>query len=334
VAAIGKTGGMQAGSGFTPGVIEVLNRSGVVLQRVPYKGGEVRVGRAYDNDIIIGDPYICPHHLVIRPEQGQLVFEDLGSINGTWDQKGRVSLHKAQVQAGQRVQLGHSQLRFQPTDSELPPAWRDTARHGLLSIVGQRWMWPLAAVLCGLALALDKVLDSSKALVPGVLASQLVYPLLGVMLWAGFWSLLNQIIAHRPNFRIHLSIAALAVTALFINSEAIPLAGFALGWSQAVGWIKTLGQITILGFALITHMKYATHGRSWTQAVGAGVLATMLIGIPQYEKLSQIDDFSNLPRLEPLLKPPAAKLVKGISVEEFVQRAQSLRQELDKDAPD
>jgi hypothetical protein len=39
------SGGVQD---IPAGVIEILNRSGQVLQRVAYSGGELSVGRAYD----------------------------------------------------------------------------------------------------------------------------------------------------------------------------------------------------------------------------------------------------------------------------------------------
>jgi len=321
-------------AGFSPGVIEILNRSGQVMQRFHYTGGKVTVGRAYDNDIIIGDPFICPHHLLIRSEQGKLILEDLDSVNGTWNQQGRAKLSKAEVHQGELVQLGHSQLRFQPIDSRLAPAWRDTARHGLFSLLGRSWTLPLAAVLCIVALALDKMVDSPREFVPAVLASQLLYPLVGVMLWSGFWAMLNKLIAHRANFHIHLSIAAFAVAALFINTEGVPLLGFALGWSAAVGWFNTLGQILILGAALIAHLKFATHGRAWLQAIGSGLLAGMLIAVPQYGQISQNREFSSLPRLNPLLKPPVTRLVKGVSVAEFLERSDRLHQRLERNKSD
>jgi hypothetical protein len=62
----------DVGAQASPGVIEVMNRSGQVLQRVPYSGGRLSVGRAYDNDIIVGDPYVCPHHLQICDADGHL----------------------------------------------------------------------------------------------------------------------------------------------------------------------------------------------------------------------------------------------------------------------
>lgn len=317
-----------------PGIIEILNRSGQVLQRFHHDGGEVRVGRAYDNDIIVGDPFVCPHHIRIRSVADTLVLEDLDSVNGTWNRKGRERIRKTRLRHGELVQFGHSQLRFQPVDSQLEPAWRDAARHGLISLMGRSWMLPLAGVLCILSLALERVIDSSRDLVPGVLANQMVYPLLGIMLWSGFWALLNQLIAHRANFRIHLAIASLGVAALFVLDQGVPLLGFALDWSGAVGWLKALGQIVILGSALIAHMQFATHGRTWVQVLGSVLLATMIFGIPWFGQLSQGKEFSSLPRLNPLLKPPAYKLVEGVGVDEFLERSDGLLQRLEPDQAD
>ena len=53
--------------------------------RLRFAGPEVRVGRGYDNDVVIDDPYVAARHLrVFRDEEGQLVAEDLGSVNGLY----------------------------------------------------------------------------------------------------------------------------------------------------------------------------------------------------------------------------------------------------------
>ncbi len=314
------------------GVVEILNRSGQVLQRFMYGGGRISIGRAYDNDIIIGDAYVCPHHLRISSEGGKIVLEDLDSVNGTWHRKGRDRLQKTELPEDELLQFGHSQLRFRSLGTSVDPTRKDTARRGLFDMLGRTWMLPLAVGSCVLTLALGNILDNPRELSPGALATQIDYPLLGVMLWAGFWSLINRLIAHRANFKIHLSIASLAVVALFINGQGIPLIGFAFGWSESVAWIKTLGQILVTGTALIIHMKFVAHGRTWVQALGAGVFALIMMGIPQYEQLSQRSEFSSLPKLTPLLKPPAVRLVNGVSVEDFFSRADTLRQKLEKDA--
>ena len=67
----------------TVGLLEVLNRSGQVDQRIAVAPGRITVGRALDNDVILDDPYVCPHHLALEVESGHVTLEDLDSVNGT-----------------------------------------------------------------------------------------------------------------------------------------------------------------------------------------------------------------------------------------------------------
>jgi len=63
--------------------IEVLSRNGEVAARERIDTQEARIGRAFDNDVVIDDPHVAPHHLrIIRGEDGELVAEDLGTLNG------------------------------------------------------------------------------------------------------------------------------------------------------------------------------------------------------------------------------------------------------------
>jgi hypothetical protein len=313
------------------GVIEILNRSGQVLQRIAVRGQKLSVGRAYDNDVIVGDPFVCPRHLEIHARDGTWYLEDLDSVNGTWLEGGRQKLSGCVALGEQTVQFGHSQLRFRPFDTDVKPAWRDTARHGLLSLFGRWWMMPMALVLCLFVLALGKLLDQAGKPVVGAVASDLVYPLLGLMLWAGFWAMLNRMISHRANFIVHLSIAAMAIVGLFVNAEGVPLLCFAFGWLAAMPWLKLTGQVLIVASALFAHLRYATHGKVRVQAVGSTILALLLIGSPVLGNLVAMKEFSSLPRLSPLLRPPSMKIVKGIDVKSFLQSAEPLRA-LDQDA--
>ena len=65
--------------------IEILGRHRDVVARYRGDGAEVRIGRGYDNDVVIDDPYVAPHHLrVYRGDDGKLVAEDLGSADGLY----------------------------------------------------------------------------------------------------------------------------------------------------------------------------------------------------------------------------------------------------------
>ena len=72
------------------------------------------------------------------------------------------------------------------------------------------------------------------------------------------------------------------------------------------------------------------HGKGAIQALGAALLATLLIGSPALGEWLRRNEFSSLPRLNPLLKPPAVRVVEGESVDGFLARAGDFKAELDK----
>jgi len=80
--------------------------------------GEVRVGRATDNDVQFPDRSVSRHHCRIRREGASWWIEDLGSTNGTFVD-GRAVLRPAQLQHGDEVVTGLSRFVFQDGDRPL-----------------------------------------------------------------------------------------------------------------------------------------------------------------------------------------------------------------------
>ena len=112
------------------GYIEILDSKGFVIDRVPIESFPIRIGRAYSNDVILADPYVCPVHLeVALNEHGQLTARDLGSINGLHPGNhagtGEKSLAVLELQTGRRFRIGHTQLRYCSIDQALPPTLID-----------------------------------------------------------------------------------------------------------------------------------------------------------------------------------------------------------------
>ena len=50
---------------------------------VPIVGGLLRIGRAPDNDLVLGDGRVSRRHGRIAGRLGTLVYTDLGSTNGS-----------------------------------------------------------------------------------------------------------------------------------------------------------------------------------------------------------------------------------------------------------
>jgi hypothetical protein len=225
-------------------------------------------------------------------------------------------------------------LRFRNTASPVAPSLLDTARHGVLGWFDEVWMLTLSIVLIILVISADGLLDSAELLGPGMLLSQLLYPAMGILLWAGFWALLNRVILHRANFHVHLAIACLGVCGLFVLSQLLALTCFALGWDSALPWLRLAGRIGVLSLLVYAHLRYATHGRGWVQAAVAAMTGILLFGTPAVGNVLERSEFSSLPYLSPVLKPPPLQLRSGVSVERYFDDAQSLKDRADEAASD
>lgn len=74
--------------------------------------GDIRVGRASDNDVQFPDRSVSRHHCRIRREGADWWIEDLGSTNGTFV-GGRAVLRPEQLRHGDEVVAGLTRFVFQ-----------------------------------------------------------------------------------------------------------------------------------------------------------------------------------------------------------------------------
>jgi pSer/pThr/pTyr-binding forkhead associated (FHA) protein len=70
----------------------------------------VSIGRAPDNDVVVGDPATSGHHGRIEERAGSFWISDLGSTNGTLV-NGEPVIEK-QLSDGDTIAIGQNMLRF------------------------------------------------------------------------------------------------------------------------------------------------------------------------------------------------------------------------------
>jgi pSer/pThr/pTyr-binding forkhead associated (FHA) protein len=73
-------------------------------------GAVTRIGRALDNDIVVGDASVSRHHASIECRDGGFVVRDLGSQNGTW--MGGQRITEAILGNGDSLKLGDAVFTF------------------------------------------------------------------------------------------------------------------------------------------------------------------------------------------------------------------------------
>ena len=207
-----------------PYFVEILARNGDVLHRHKVAQLPIRIGRSYDNEIILDDAHSGASHAVVEMDQhSQIVLRDLGSKNGTVH-KGR--RHASVTLDGNTVvRLGHTRLRVRPYDFPVAAEIADTTMHGWEGATPATIGLVLIAVFSCLETWLSDVEPFALIRYLLVLASSLAAGLL----WAGVWALANRLFGSHARLGRHLFIlgSALATVGVWRAGSAV----LAYAWS-------------------------------------------------------------------------------------------------------
>ena len=110
--------GRSARSGRTSRRSKVKGTRLVVVEgpltgtEVPLEGAQVTLGRAPDSTIVIDDDYASSRHARIYESEGAWVVEDLGSTNGTWLDRTRLTTPTV-LPVGAPLRVGRTTLVIQ-----------------------------------------------------------------------------------------------------------------------------------------------------------------------------------------------------------------------------
>ncbi|HTW23702.1 MAG TPA: FHA domain-containing protein [Candidatus Baltobacteraceae bacterium] len=82
----------------------VLKFENSVLKEVPVGTSEVSIGRSPENGLVIDNPAVSHYHARVFQEEGRLMLEDFGSLNGTFVNGQRVKM--VTLKPGDSVMVG------------------------------------------------------------------------------------------------------------------------------------------------------------------------------------------------------------------------------------
>jgi predicted component of type VI protein secretion system len=81
-----------------------------VLREIPIGERSLTIGRSPDNDVHIDNLAVSDHHARLYAENGRMVIEDLGSLNGTYVNDARVN--RVVLRDGDDIRIGMHQLQL------------------------------------------------------------------------------------------------------------------------------------------------------------------------------------------------------------------------------
>lgn len=304
-------------------IIEIASRAGRAQhEAVSFKHGVIRLGRAYDNDCILSEPHVSEHHGEIRRDQeGRWWYQDLGSLNGSFDARGQRLNSPTEVCSGDELLLGRLRLRFLAPSHAVAPTQQLGRWHHLFGLLQHPALLLAQILVAGGLFMLDQSFTEFDPPRWGKQLADLFWFVGLLLVWAGFWSLLGKILRHEARFAAQLVVAS-----------GLMFFGVLSDWlSQWLNFNTTdpllgLGLDALLGALLIGSMasislQLAAHSQHWHLRLGAHLAGWVLVAFLSVQPFQRQLDFSPHPQYVAELAPPALRVHPAVSTEQFLQDA-------------
>ena len=302
--------------------IELVGRGGRNFDLLQVEGERIRIGRAFDNDIVLSDPHVCPHHAVIESdEQGNIQLRDLGSVNGTYTSKHQALDNSIIVTSGDEFILGKSCIRIYRRDHAVPASISLTWVENLAHFAGR----PLVAGSVILLAVLISLFSQYAGAIKEFNISRELITTIGVILliclWPACWTVYSRFKKHEPHFITQLSVTMLYVVIVTLMQKLLSWLAFHFGLSLSLG-LFSIVVFFVLSLLLIWANYYLAvflnNRRRWVYSL----LLTSLLGSFAYLGHSfDADRFKRRPEYAAQLFLPAVTFYSTSSIDTYLDDA-------------
>jgi len=302
--------------------VEVVTRQGEVAARERIERDEARIGRAFDNDVVVNDPHVAPHHLrIVRGEDGELVAEDLGSLNGLYSEHGARRVARLALAREPGIRIGRTVLRVHDARHPVAPEKPLTPPR-----MHATWAAGLGGLLI-LLLLMVQWLSMTQEPSPNLL----LLPMLGFVtvlaLWSSFWAVLSRIFFGQARFALQLRIAVSASLIFLAWDQLAESAAFSFALRDLAEFAG-LGAWLMLAGVCYAHLR--TFGPRHMRAVMSLVVVLIAASaLMQYFAKSETRRMFGQRATLGDLRPPAFRLVPLASADEFFKKAEGAKRRVD-----
>ena len=311
-------------------ILEIVNRANRVLSRHIFDQTEVTIGRGYDNDLVLSDPYVCAHHARISLKQAEgdssatWQIEDRDSINGVIIGRHQHLQGCDALNSGDKFTVGRTHLRILSSDHPVAPALTMTPTE-LLFMTLSRPSWLIVLVLITLGLtALSQYLSSYARIKPADFSLTLLSVAIMVSLWPGFCALLGRVFRSEPRYLIHLAATLLYAALSIVIGGIINTIEFNLQQPWLLATITYLSY-GLLAVALIAvNLRFATHQSARNRQLIAHGITWAIVGISLLSDYAGQPEYQASPRYNSVLLPAAFLTHSPTNIEPFLEQSEAI----------
>ncbi len=307
-------------------ILEISTRG---LHRYETIEGEVTsVGRALDNDIILSDPTVAPHHLkIIRYGDDSVEIVNLTEVNPTLiDGQRQASLVTERFPLSLEIGRVHAQLL--PHDFAVAPT-RPLAGGGRRGHLFGHASWAVILVLvCLIVGGLEFYLNAYNSF---KWSDLLKYVLRETVLTIGAFvlalSILERLLVNRWEIRQLVTSISLMYLLYYLSTNFAEM----LEYLFSANWPTTLFRfgwnLALVPSAITLYLVHISHLKK-SRAVVLAILIASPIAVPSIlqspELRAMLDDFSAAARYQNSLSSMDMHLGHRVSIETFIEQAQKL----------
>ena len=306
-------------------IIEQLNRQGDVTALHKFETSTVSLGRGYDNDVIVLDPYVSAHHAQLQRQEHGWTLVDLASENGSFDKTLR-AVQQQTLQSGDSFYLAEMQFRL--VDSQHPVAATVPLNRTALRL--SRLGHPLQLVLWFLlvfAFDLAEFWFNSGAVEEPRWQQQLVQlPLYAIalmvwptclMIWARF--------QHRHGyFRPQLALMLLATLAFSLWQLLAPWLRFNLDGPSWIYWLDQAVTAAVLFGLLLANFTLALQQSALRKVLICAGVVLLFSGQSVVQRLWEQDNPQLVPHFDEVLLSSPFYLSQPLAADEALLQSQQL----------
>lgn len=315
-------------------IIQVLDARNRVHSTHSIETLPVTIGRGYHNDVILADGYVCPAHARIYPTESGWGIEDRSSLNGVFIlNRNETVAGSAPLNSGDVVVLGKTHLKILRPDHPVPQS------KSLKSLKGSKHKpdyLPLLAwwmtLVCLLMVALDFYLDLGDDNVPEELfqITIAIMVVLGlVVVWSAGWSFIGRVLKHQTHFHYHLLLAVCGIILIELLMYANNFIGYNTCNTSLRELINMLAPIVIIGALFALSIRAATRLPTLYIHLISGGIVLLFTAVFLLAEINSRGQFDDSPDFDAVLYTPWAQVVRGESLDQFLQGNERLFEELE-----
>lgn len=305
--------------------VEVLDRHRDVVARHTVYRWPARIGRGYDADVILDDPFVAPAHVTIESVGAErFTLTDLGTRNGIVVAETKERTERAEVGPHDLVRLGHTHIRIRSRGHAVPQE---------RPVPGVELYRRPAPFFAAATLAIALVIWNGWVMTTEEREKYwMLFAVIGLLVveggWIAAWSLQSHAIGRRPNFFAHGFIACAGVVALGASESLFEYLSFAFdaGW---LAYVAGVASAAIFAYVVYRHLVLNSRARRRNLALTSAGLSLAVTGVFAAMSLAADLTQEGKQRYNDVIKTPAVLLTSGASADAFLTEAQTLKNKVD-----